>query len=379
MESKLPHVGTSIFSKMTALANQHGALNLSQGFPEFDAPERLKLRLTQHVQAGMNQYAPSPGVPALQQQIALLAERKYGAQVDAAAQVTVTAGATEALFVAIQTLVRPGDEVIVFDPAYDSYAPAIELAGGRSVHIALRSPDYRIDWQQVGAAITAKTRAIIINTPHNPSAKTLKAADMAALQALVVEHDLYVVSDEVYEHITFDAQPHLSALRDPALAARAMVVASFGKTFHCTGWKLGYCIAPEALTSEFRKIHQYVTFSCFTPAQLALADMLNEEPEHVDELADFYQHKRDLLIEALQSSRFTILPSEGSYFLLLDYSAISSLDDVGFCDYLVEAIGVAAIPLSVFYAHGSSDNVIRLCFAKEDNTLLEAAKRLCQL
>ncbi|MCG7536028.1 methionine aminotransferase [Pseudoalteromonas sp. OOF1S-7] len=364
---------------MTALANQHGALNLSQGFPEFDAPERLKLRLTQHVQAGMNQYAPSPGVPALQQQIAALIERKYGAQIQADAQVTVTAGATEALFVAIQALVRPGDEVIVFDPAYDSYHPAIELAGGTSVHIALQAPDYLIDWQRVAAAITPRTRAIIVNTPHNPSAKTLKAADIAALKALVIDHDLYVISDEVYEHITFDAQPHLSALLDPELAERAMVIASFGKTFHCTGWKMGYCIAPQTLSKEFRKVHQYVTFSCFTPAQLALADMLNEEPEHVDALAEFYQQKRDLLIEALQDSRFTILPSEGSYFLLLDYSAISSLDDVGFCDYLVEAIGVAAIPLSVFYAHGSSDKVIRLCFAKEDNTLLEAAKRLCQL
>ncbi|TMP34847.1 aminotransferase [Pseudoalteromonas rubra] len=379
MESKLPHVGTSIFSKMTALANQHGALNLSQGFPEFDAPERLKLRLTQYVQAGMNQYAPSPGMPALQQQIAALVERKYGAKIRADAQVTVTAGATEALFVAIQTLVRPGDEVIVFDPAYDSYHPAIKLAGGTSVHIALQAPDYRVDWQQVAAAVTTKTRAIIINTPHNPSAKTLKAADMTALKALVNEHDLYLISDEVYEHITFDTQPHMSALRDPDLAAKAMVVASFGKTFHCTGWKLGYCIAPETLSDEFRKIHQYVTFSCFTPAQLALADMLKEEPEHVDALSDFYQHKRDLLVEALQPGRFTILPSEGSYFLLLDYSAISSLDDVRFCEYLVEEVGVAAIPLSVFYAGGSTDKVIRLCFAKEDSTLQEAAKRLCQL
>lgn len=378
-ESKLPNLGTSIFSQMTALANQFEAINLSQGFPEFDAPELLKKQLNHYVLEGVNQYSPSSGVPRLQQQIAQLAKRKYAAEIDAAQQVTVTSGATEALFVAIQALVREGDEVIVFDPAYDSYQPAIELAGGQSVNIALHAPSYAIDWQTVAAAINSKTRAIIINTPHNPSSKTLNQHDFNALKALVIEHDLYLISDEVYEHITFDQQPHLSVLRDETLFARSFVISSFGKTFHSTGWKLGYCIAPAALAVEFRKIHQYVTFSSFTPAQHALADMLEQQGEHVDALGEFYQQKRDVLINALQDSRFSILPSEGTYFLLLDYSDVSDLNDVEFCQWLVEQAGVAAIPLSVFYQQPSNDKVIRLCFAKNDQTLIEAAHILCQL
>ncbi|MDN3488573.1 MULTISPECIES: methionine aminotransferase [unclassified Pseudoalteromonas] len=378
-ESKLPNLGTSIFSQMTALANQFEAINLSQGFPEFDAPELLKKQLNHYVLEGVNQYSPSPGVPRLQQQIAQLAKRKYAVEIDAAQQVTVTSGATEALFVAIQALVREGDEVIVFDPAYDSYQPAIELAGGKSVNIALHAPSYVIDWQTVAAAINSKTRAIIINTPHNPSGKTLKQHDINALKALVIEHDLYLISDEVYEHITFDKQPHLSVLRDEELFARSFVISSFGKTFHSTGWKMGYCIAPTDLCEEFRKIHQYVTFSSFTPAQHALADMLEQQGEHVDALSEFYQQKRDVLSNALQDSRFSILPSEGTYFLLLDYSDVSDLNDVEFCQWLAEQAGVAAIPLSVFYQQPSNDKVIRLCFAKNDQTLIEAAHILCQL
>nr|WP_248290950.1 methionine aminotransferase [Pseudoalteromonas arctica] len=364
---------------MTALANQFEAINLSQGFPEFDAPELLKKQLNHYVLEGVNQYSPSSGVPRLQQQIGQLAKRKYAAEIDAAQQVTVTSGATEALFVAIQALVREGDEVIVFDPAYDSYQPAIELAGGKSVNIALHAPSYAIDWQTVAAAINSKTRAIIINTPHNPSGKALKQHDINALKALVIKHDLYLISDEVYEHITFDQQPHLSVLRDDALFAKSFVISSFGKTFHSTGWKMGYCIAPAALAVEFRKIHQYVTFSSFTPAQHALADMLEQQGEHVDELSEFYQQKRDVLSKALKDSRFTILPSEGTYFLLLDYSDVSDLNDVEFCQWLVEQAGVAAIPLSVFYQQPSNDKVIRLCFAKNDATLLQAAEILCQL
>ncbi|MCF6441658.1 methionine aminotransferase [Pseudoalteromonas luteoviolacea] len=379
MESKLPDVGTSIFSTMTGLANEHGALNLSQGFPEFDTPSQLKHALSAHTLAGYNQYAPSPGLPVLQQEIAALVARRYQQDIDAAAQVTVTAGATEALFVAIQALVRKGDEVIVFDPAYDSYRPAVELAGGRTVHIPLCAPGYAIDWTQVSAAVTQKTRAIIINSPHNPSAKTLKQADLDALKVLLNKHDIYLISDEVYEHITFDGAPHLSVLRDSELAARAFVVSSFGKTFHCTGWKMGYCIAPANLTVEFRKIHQFVNFSSFTPAQLALADMLRDAPDHVDELGLFYQQKRDVLVEALATSRFKILPSEGTYFLLLDYSDISDVDDVTFCQQLVEQMGVAAIPLSVFYDKPNGDKIIRLCFAKETETLIAAAEKLCQL
>jgi len=378
-ESKLPTVGTSIFSQMSMLANQYQAINLSQGFPEFEVPELLKKQLNHYVLEGINQYSPSTGIPRLQQQVAALVERKYGATINASEQVTVTSGATEALFVAIQAVVRKGDEVIVFDPAYDSYKPAIELAGGRSVHIAMQAPDYTIDWQIVANAITSKTRAIIINTPHNPSGKILKLQDITALKALVNKHDLYVISDEVYEHITFDDKPHLSVLRDEELLAKSFVVSSFGKTFHSTGWKMGYCIAPAELAVEFRKIHQYVTFSSFTPAQHALADMLEQQGEHIDDLSEFYQQKRDVLSNALKESRFTILPSEGTYFLLLDYSDVSDLNDVEFCQWLVEQAGVAAIPLSVFYQNPSNDKVIRLCFAKNEATLLQAAEILCQL
>ena len=378
-ESKLPNLGTSIFSQMSALANQFSAINLSQGFPEFDAPELLKKQLNHYVLEGLNQYSPSSGVPRLQQQIAELAQRKYDANINASEQVTVTSGATEALFVAIQAIVRKGDEVIVFDPAYDSYQPAIELAGGRAVHVALHAPDYAIDWSVVTNAITTNTRAIIINTPHNPSGKTFKQHDIEALKGLVLAHNLYVISDEVYEHITFDQQPHLSVLRDEELFSKSFVISSFGKTFHSTGWKMGYCIAPAELAVEFRKIHQYVTFSSFTPAQHALADMLEQQGEHVDQLSEFYQQKRDVLINALKESRFTILPSEGTYFLLLDYSDVSDLNDVEFCHWLVEQAGVAAIPLSVFYQQPSNDKVIRLCFAKNKATLIQAAEILCQL
>ena len=378
-DSKLPNLGISIFSQMSGLANKFSAINLSQGFPEFDTPEYLKAQLSQYVTQGANQYSPSSGVPKLQQQIAALVQRKYAAQIDGTSQVTVTSGATEALFVAIQTIVREGDDVIVFDPAYDSYQPAIELAGGKSVHVALAAPDYAINWQTVNQAITANTRAIIINTPHNPSGKVLKQQDINELKKLVSAHNLYVISDEVYEHITFDQQPHLSVLGDEKLLAKSFVISSFGKTFHSTGWKMGYCIAPADLSEEFRKIHQYVTFSSFTPAQHALADMLEQHADHIDQLSDFYQHKRDVLSNALQNSRFSILPSEGTYFLLLDYSDVSDLNDVEFCQWLVEQAGVAAIPLSVFYQQPNNDKVIRLCFAKNDQTLMEAAQILCQL
>ena len=378
-ESKLPNLGVSIFSQMSGLANQFSAINLSQGFPEFDAPALLKTQLNYYVQQGVNQYSPSSGVPRLQQQIANLVERKYAAKIHAAEQVTVTSGATEALFVAIQTIVRPDDEVIVFDPAYDSYQPAIELAGGNAVHVALSAPNYTIDWQIVSQAITKNTRAIIVNTPHNPSGKILQPQDIKELKELVSAHNIFVISDEVYEHITFDGQQHLSMLRDEQLREKSFVISSFGKTFHSTGWKMGYCIAPAHLATEFRKIHQYVTFSSFTPAQHALADMLEQQGEHVDELSDFYQQKRDLLIKHLSDSRFNILPSQGTYFLLLDYSDVSDLNDVDFCHWLVEQAGVAAIPLSVFYKQPSNDKVIRLCFAKNDETLIEAAQILCQL
>ena len=378
-QSKLPALGTSIFTQMSALANQHQAINLSQGFPEFDTPEFLKNQVALYIERGLNQYSPSSGIAPLQQQIAALIARKYRTQLNGEQTITVTSGATEALFVAIQTLVRPGDEVIIFDPAYDSYQPAIELAGGTCKHIHLTAPDYAIDWQVVEAAVNDETRAIIINTPHNPTGKVLKPHDITALTGLIEKHDLYLISDEVYEHITFDGVTHLSALMYDALFKRAFVVSSFGKTFHCTGWKMGYCVAPPQLTAEFRKIHQYVTFSSFTPAQHGLAAMLEQQPEHVEQLAGFYQQKRDVLVAALSASRFKLLASEGTYFLLLDYSDISDLNDVDFCHWLAQKVGVAAIPLSVFYKAKSTDKVIRLCFAKNDETLIAAAEKLCQL
>lgn len=388
-QSKLPHLGTSIFTEMSMMANQYQAINLSQGFPEFDTPEFLKTAIKQAIDEGKNQYCPSAGLPDLLKQIGALVQRCYikdeARQLDALNTVTVTSGATEALMVAIQTLVRSGDEVIVFDPAYDAYAPDVELAGGRCRHIAMNAPDYAIDWSQVAMAVNHKTRAIIINSPHNPTGTLLGQSDMEALQNLVVEHGLYVISDEVYEHMTFDGQRHESVLAYPELFKRAFVISSFGKTFHCTGWKLGYCVAPEALTAEFRKIHQYVTFCSFTPAQFAITEMLKAHPQHIDELSDFYQHKRNVLVVALKGSRFKILPSKGTYFLLLDYAEISDLNDVEFCHWLTQEVGVAAIPLSPFYQTDTSADVqqkhqvVRLCFAKNEDTLLKAAKILCQL
>ncbi len=391
IHSKLPHLGTSIFTEMSALAQQHQAINLSQGFPEFDTPDFLKEHINKAILAGKNQYAPSNGSPDLIEQIAAMVHRHY--QTDIAEEdklhgpsnVTVTSGATEALWVAIQALVKPNDEVIIFDPAYDSYQPAISIAGGICRHVKLQSPNYTINWQQVAQQINENTRAIIINSPHNPTGAMLSQADIGQLQQLIEQHDLYLISDEVYEHITFDEQLHHSILRYPTLFKRSFVVASFGKSFHCTGWKIGYCAAPTALTNEFRKIHQYVTFSSFTPAQIAIAAMLKDNPQHITALSAFYQGKRDLLINALQDSRFTVLPSQGSYFLLLDYSAISTLDDREFCYWLTIEIGIAAIPLSPFYANNRQDKnqyngkVIRLCFAKHDDTLRKAAEILCQL
>jgi methionine aminotransferase len=389
--SKLPNVETSIFTEMSIMANQHQAINLSQGFPEFDTPAFLKDKINQAISEGKNQYSPSNGLPDLLTEIANMIHRQYQThladekKLDGLNNVTITSGATEALWVAIQTLVRQDDEVIIFDPAYDSYKPAVELAGGICRHIALETPSYAINWAVVEQTINAKTRVIIINSPHNPTGSILSQSDLITLQALVEQYNLYVISDEVYEHMTFDGLRHESVLRYPDLFKRAFVVSSFGKTFHCTGWKMGYCAAPDELMAEFRKIHQYVTFCSFTPAQIAIAQMLKEQPAHITALASFYQQKRDLLINALKDSRFTLLPSQGTYFLLLDYSAISVLNDREFCQWLTKEIGVAAIPLSPLYpaeqreAYHQNNKVIRLCFAKNDDTLLKAAEILCRL
>ncbi|UYU32933.1 pyridoxal phosphate-dependent aminotransferase [Siccibacter colletis] len=378
-ESKLPALGTTIFTQMSALAQAHQAINLSQGFPDFDGPRFLQERLAYHVAQGANQYAPMTGVAPLREAIADKTAALYGYRPDADTEVTVTAGATEALYAAITALVRPGDEVVCFDPSYDSYAPAIQLAGGVLKRQALQPPHFRVDWAHFATLLSDKTRLVILNTPHNPSATVWQQADFAALWQAIAARNIFVLSDEVYEHICFAPEGHASVLSHPQLRERAIAVSSFGKTYHMTGWKVGYCIAPAALSAEVRKVHQYLTFSVNTPAQLALADMLREQPEHYRELPAFYRARRDRFVQALAASRFEILPCEGTYFLLADYSAISDLDDVSFCRWLTTEIGVAAIPLSVFFADPFPHKLIRLCFAKQEATLDAAAARLVSL
>ncbi|KFX13853.1 pyridoxal phosphate-dependent aminotransferase [Pectobacterium betavasculorum] len=379
LDSKLPSLGTTIFTQMSALAQQHQAINLSQGFPDFDGPEYLQQRLAYHVSQGANQYAPMTGVAPLRQAIAEKTQELYGWKPDADSEVTVTAGATEALFAAIAALVRPGDEVICFDPSYDSYAPAVTLAGGVLKRIALQPPAFRVDWSSFTDVLSDRTRLVILNTPHNPSATVWQKTDFEQLWQAIATSNIFVLSDEVYEHICFDSEGHASVLAHPLLRQRAIAVSSFGKTFHMTGWKVGYCVAPAALSAEVRKVHQYLTFSVNTPAQFAIADMLREQPQHWRELPDFYRARRDRFINALKGSRFEILPCEGTYFLLADYKAISTLDDVSFCRWLTEHVGVAAIPLSVFCADPFPHTLIRLCFAKQEATLDAAAERLCRL
>jgi len=378
-ETKLPKVGTTIFTQMSALAQAHQAINLSQGFPDFDGPQALLERVDHYIRQGANQYAPMAGVPALCSAIAAKVERCYGRHVDAAAEVTVTSGATEALFAAISAVVRPGDEVILFDPAYDSYDPAICLNGGHPVHLQLPPPSFAIDWQAVAQAITPRTRMIILNTPHNPTGQTLSAADMQALSDLVQGTDILLLADEVYEHIVFDGAQHHSINRYPALAERSFVVSSFGKTYHTTGWKIGYCVAPAVLTAELRKVHQYLTFSTSTPMQLALADYLTADPEHDQALPAFYQAKRDRFNARMADSRFSFTPAAGTYFQVMDYSAISDLPDTEFALWLIEHAGVAAIPLSVFCQQPPEMKLIRFCFAKNETTLDQAAEQLCKI
>ena len=378
-QSKLPNLGTTIFTRMSALAQEHQAINLSQGFPDFDGPRYLQERLAHHVAQGANQYAPMTGAQALRDAIADKTEALYGHRPDVNTDITVTAGATEALYAAITALVRQGDEVICFDPSYDSYAPAVELSGGVLKRVALQPPHFRVDWQAFAGLISPRTRLVILNTPHNPSATVWRKEDYAALWQAIAGQEIYVLSDEVYEHICFADEGHASVLAHSQLRERAIAVSSFGKTYHMTGWKVGYCVAPAALSAELRKVHQYLTFSVNTPAQLALADMLRAQPEHYRELPEFYRARRDVLINALRDSRLEILPCEGTYFLLADYSAISDLDDVSFCEWLTKEAGVAAIPLSVFCADAFPHKLIRLCFAKQEATLLAAAERLCKL
>jgi methionine aminotransferase len=377
--SKLPNVGTTIFTRMSQLALETGALNLSQGFPDFDGPQALREAVGRHIAAGHNQYAPMTGLPVLREQVAAKIARSYGRSVSADSEVTITPGATQAIFCAVQTLIRPGDEVIVFDPCYDSYEPSVELAGGRCVHVPLALPDFAIDWQRLQDALSAKTRLIILNSPHNPSGALISSAELDQLAALIRGRDIYLISDEVYEHLVFDGRKHASILAHEELYQRAFVVSSFGKTYHVTGWKTGYIVAPPALSAELRKVHQYVSFCAVTPLQWALADYMAEHPEHVEELPAFYQAKRDLFCDLLAASRFSFTRSAGTYFQLLDYSAIrADLDDVAMAEWLTREHGVAAIPVSVFYQQAPEDmRLVRLCFAKREETLRQAADKLC--
>lgn len=377
--SKLPAVGTTIFSVMSQLAAEHKAVNLGQGFPDFEPPQALRDAVTRAMTDGRNQYAPGIGLASLREEIARKTRRLYGHAVNPDSEITVTSGATEAIFAAIAALVHPGEEVIVFDPAYDCYEPAIDLQGARAVHIALTQPDFSIDWQRVRDAITPRTRMILINSPHNPSGAVLSADDLDALADLVRDTDIVVLSDEVYEHIVFDGAAHQSVLRHPELAARSVVVSSFGKTYHCTGWKVGYAVAPAALSHEFRKVHQYLTFCTFHPAQVAFAEFMASTPEHYLELPAFYQAKRDRFRALLAPSRFKLLDVPGGYFQLVDYSAIRDEDDLAFCQWLVREGGVAAIPLTPFCATPPGTRLARLCFAKSDATMEAAAERLCRL
>ncbi len=381
IDSKLPNVGTTIFTTMSQLATETGALNLSQGFPDFDGPQALRDALSRHVAQGHNQYSPMSGLPALRQQVAAKIQRGYGVRVDPEREVTITPGATQGIFCAVQTVIRPGDEAIIFDPCYDSYEPSVELAGGRCVHVQLDPQNFAIDWQKLSDALSPRTRLIVINSPHNPSGALLSRADLDRLAALIAGRDIYLISDEVYEHLVFDGRKHESVLAHEALYARAFVVSSFGKSYHVTGWKTGYVVAPPALTTELRKVHQYVSFCSVTPLQHALADFMAEHPEHVEELPAFYQAKRDLFCDQLAGSRFSFERVSGTYFQLVDYSQIRpDLNDVDMATWMTREHGVASIPVSVFYqSPPEGQRLIRLCFAKREETLRQAAEKLCAI
>ncbi len=381
LQSKLPAVGTTIFTVMSTLALEKGAVNLGQGFPDFDCDPKLIHDVTDAMTQGLNQYPPMAGVGLLREAISAKLLKLYGGHYDANTEITVTAGATQAILTAILAIVHPGDEVIVLEPCYDSYVPNIELAGGTVVRVPLTPGTFRPDFDKISAAISPRTRAIVINSPHNPSATVWTAADMLALQDILAPTDVLLISDEVYEHMVFDAskgQSHQSAIRFPGLAARAFIVSSFGKTYHVTGWKVGYVAAPASLTAEFRKVHQFNVFTVNTPVQYALASYMASDRPYLD-LPAFYQRKRDLFRHGMAKTRFKLLPSEGTYFQCVDISDVSDLNEAEFCKWLTTEIGVAAIPLSAFYGDGFDQRVVRFCFAKKDETLNTALERLCRL
>ncbi len=376
--SKLPGQELSIFSVMSKMAKEQNAINLAQGFPNFDCDPTLIELVHKNMTAGHNQYAPMAGTIQLRNQIAKKIKLLYNIEVDPLSEVTITTGATQAIYNSIQTVVHTGDEVIVIEPAYDSYVPAIKMCGGTAVSYSMKGPDFKINWEKLGAMINSKTKMIIINTPHNPTATRLDQQDLQTLSDLLADTNIYLLSDEVYEHLVYDEQSHISAMQFPDLYKRSFITYSFGKTFHATGWKIGYLVSPPDLTAEFRKIHQFTVFSVNTPVQLALATYM-QTPEHYQQLPQFYQQKRDLFLEAMQGSPLKALPSAGTYYTLFDYSAISDKKELDFVTDLTYNAKVAAIPVSAFYADHVENQVIRLCFAKRDDTLLEAARRLSTL
>lgn len=378
LESRLPAVGTTIFTVMSQLAQEHGAVNLGQGFPDFDCDPALIAAVENAMKRGLNQYPPMTGVPALREAVAAKMEALYRHRYDAGSEITITAGATQAILTSILAIVHPGDEVIVLDPCYDSYEPNIILAGGRAVHVPLTPRTFRPDFDRISAALSPRTRAIIINTPHNPSATVWSSQDMQRFEELLRPTDVIVIADEVYEHMVYDDQPHQSVARIPELAARSFIVSSFGKTYHVTGWKVGYVAAPASLMAEFRKVHQFNVFTVNTPAQHGIAAYMADPKPYV-ELPAFYQRKRDLFRAGLAKTRFGILPSEGSYFQCVDYSAIGDEGEEAFCRRMTSEVGVAAIPLSAFYPGGFEQRIVRFCFAKKDATLELALERLARL
>lgn len=378
VNSKLPEVGTSIFSVMSRMAADYKAINLSQGFPDFPVHPELIERAHHYMQKGLNQYAPGNGVPRLKKAISEMTDRLYGVAPDSEDQITISTGATEGLFATITALVNQGDEVILFDPAYDSYDPAIRLCGGVPIHLNLEYPTFDIPWTQLTAAITDKTKAIIINNPHNPTGSILRKEDLLELARIAVDKDLIVISDEVYHNMVFDGVKHTSVLQIDGLKDRSVAIFSFGKTFHATGWKSGYCVAPFAITQEIRRVRQFVTFTVNTPIQFALADFI-EDPDHYENLAGFFEEKRDVFLNAVESSRFKAIPSAGTYFQLLEYSAINDLNDMAMSEQMTKENGLASIPVSVFNDDGHDHQLLRFCFAKDDSTLMAAAKILNEL
>ncbi len=375
IRSKIPNIGTSIFAEMTASANEHNAVNLSQGFPDFDIPKELIHLTDRYMRKGYNQYAPMPGVAELRNEIAKKIKRLYGYDYNPESEVTITAGGTQALYTVISATVHEGDEVIIFEPSYDSYSPLVKFNGGNPIYVSLKAPDYKVDWEEVNKLVSSRTKLIILNTPQNPTGKLLTKSDMEALSKLVSGTKIMILSDEVYEHLIFDDKPHESIAKYPALAKRSFLVYSFGKLFHATGWKVGYCVAPEELMKEFRKLHQFIVFAVNTPVQYAMAEMLKDE-RHIVGLPQFYQQKRDYFVNKLRETGFKIIPSDGTYFQLVDFSDITDMQGMELAKYLITEHQVAGIPVSAFYHNTPKSSVLRFCFAKSEATLDKATKKI---